>query len=131
MILKLVRDLMNMAFKIEKDYYDGQRLPDPRSDHEVSKEDDGVGLSQCLHLDCGDTKHGRLPQCSPCHQVLAQTVDKWDTEELTARPTLPTQSKVSSPGKSLIFLAWKLKTDAVLVPLLPVPWRPQEPGMAV
>ena len=95
MVLKLVRDLMNMAFKmLNGKSLLSQRLSNPSSDPEISKEGDGA--PRYAHLDCGDTDHqARLPECSTYHQDPARTVDQQDAEELTVPLRLDTIKSVS------------------------------------
>ena len=95
MVLKLVRDLMNMAFKMfNRKNLLSQRLPNPSSDPEISKEDDGA--PRYVPPDCGDTDHqARLPECSTYHQDPARTVDQQDTEELIVPLHLGTIKSVS------------------------------------
>lgn len=63
------------------------------------------------------------PSALPAARTLPKLWDKQHTGELIAL------DKVKSVPKFFIYWAWRPNTDAVLVPLPSMPWRPQAPGM--
>lgn len=103
-------------------YSDRWRRPDPNSDPQGLQEDHGHNDNSSWIVVMLTTGID-YPSALPAARTLPKLWDKQHTGELIAL------DKVKSVPKFFIYWAWRPNTDAVLVPLPSMPWRPQAPGM--